>query len=44
MIPGFAKLPYTVKDLNVWDSGVWRKDATEPTSLKYLRWLKDSQE
>jgi len=35
---------HTVKDLNVWDSGVWRKDATEPTSLKYLRWLKVSLE
>ena len=43
MIPGFSKL-HTVKDLNVWDSGVWRKDVTEPTSLKYLRWLKNSLE
>ena len=35
---------HTVKDLNVCDSGVWRKDATEPTSLKYLRWLNDTLE
>ena len=32
------------KTCNVWDSGVWKKDATKSTSLKYLRWLKVSLE
>jgi len=38
MIPGFSKLPYCerLKRLGLY--------AAEPTSLKYLRWLKDSLE
>jgi len=40
IIPGFSKLPYCERLKRLG----WRKDATEPTSLKYLRWLKVSLE
>jgi len=29
-----------MKDLNNWDSGVWRKEATQPTSLKFFKMVK----